>query len=245
MRLRLPLAAAATAAAAALLPAAAGAAPASAGERASAVPSAPTPARAWIGRLVVRTVARAAPRGSARVVTRLDPHAELGPTHYLVTRSAVRNGARWLEVLLAVRPNGRRGWVPADFFQLSTTAVRVTIDLSDRRLTVHRRNRVVMRAPVAVGRAGTPTPVGRRFAVAEQIRMDPRGFLGPVVLPLTGYSETLNEFAGGNGRVAIHGTSLPELIGTRASHGCVRMYNRDIRRLARLARAGTPVEIRR
>ena len=63
-------------------------------------------------------------------------------------------------------------------------------------------------------------------------------------MPLTGFSETLNEFAGGNGRVAIHGTSLPSLIGTQASHGCMRMHNGDIVRLARLAAPGTPVAIR-
>jgi len=72
----------------------------------------------------------------------------------------------------------------------------------------------------------------------------PGGFLGPIVLPLTGFSETLNEFAGGDGRVAIHGTSVPSLIGTQASHGCMRMRNADIVRLARLATPGTPVAIR-
>jgi lipoprotein-anchoring transpeptidase ErfK/SrfK len=64
------------------------------------------------------------------------------------------------------------------------------------------------------------------------------------VLPITGYSRVLNEYAGGNGRVAIHGTSQPWVIGTRASNGCVRLYNRDIRKLARLVRPGAQVEIR-
>jgi lipoprotein-anchoring transpeptidase ErfK/SrfK len=63
------------------------------------------------------------------------------------------------------------------------------------------------------------------------------------VMPLTGFSQTLNEYAGGDGRVAIHGTSVPSLIGTAASHGCVRMRNADVRRLARLVRPGTPVAI--
>jgi RimJ/RimL family protein N-acetyltransferase len=98
---------------------------------------------------------------------------------------------------------------------------------------------------VAVGKPGTETPRGRDFAIAERIPTgDPGHFLGPVVLPITGYSEVLNEFAGGNGRVAIHGTSLPELIGSAVSHGCIRMYNRDVVRLARLAQPGTPLTIR-
>jgi len=167
-----------------------------------------------------------------------------GPTSLLITRSLVRDGRRWHEVLLPVRPNGTRGWVPANVLQVRRTAVRVLIDVGDRRMTVYRAGRAALRAPVAVGMPGTPTPIGS-FAIAERIPTNtPGAFLGPVVLPLTGYSETLNEFAGGNGRVAIHGTSLPGLIGSAVSHGCIRMRNPDVLRLAALARAGTPVTIR-
>ena len=63
------------------------------------------------------------------------------------------------------------------------------------------------------------------------------------MLPITGFSNTLNEFAGGNGRVAIHGTSEPQLIGQRVSHGCIRMRNADVQALTRLVRGGTPVII--
>ena len=113
--------------------------------------------------------------------------------------------------------------------------LHIVVDLSQRRVFLRRDGRVIWRAPVAIGAPGTPTPVGR-FAVAERIMTrTPNGFLGPVVFPLTGYSRTLNEYAGGNGRIAIHGTSLPELIGTRASHGCIRL-RADVRRLSRLVR---------
>lgn len=213
----------------------------------STVPGAPTPAIAWVGRVLAPVPARAAPRRSARAKMVVQPIApfQKGPTVLLVTRSLVRDGVRWVEVLLPARPNGSRGWVPADVLRLRTTTLRVTIDLSERRLTLLRAGRTILRAPVAIGTAGTPTPTGARFAVAEVIRTrTPGAFLGPVVLPLTGFSETLNEFAGGDGRVAIHGTSVPSLIGTAASHGCVRMRNRDIVRMARLVRPGTPVAIR-
>ena len=98
---------------------------------------------------------------------------------------------------------------------------------------------------MAVGALGTETPRNDHFAIAELIRTHtPGAFLGPIVMPITGYSEKLNEFAGGNGRVAIHGTSLPELIGTAVSHGCIRMHNGDIVRIARVVRPGTPLKIR-
>jgi len=214
--------------------------------REALVPKPPDPHRAWTGRLLVAVTARAAPRRTAAPRTVLQPVAPLagGPTSLLITRSLVRDGRRWHEVLLPVRPNGTRGWVPANVLQVRRTAVRVLIDVGDRRMTVYRAGRAALRAPVAVGMPGTPTPIGS-FAIAERIPTNtPGAFLGPVVLPLTGYSETLNEFAGGNGRVAIHGTSLPGLIGSAVSHGCIRMRNPDVLRLAALARAGTPVTIR-
>ena len=42
----------------------------------------------------------------------------------------------------------------------------------------------------------------------------------------------------------IHGTDRPEILPGRVSHGCIRMRNADIVRLARLMPVGTPVEIR-
>ncbi len=216
--------------------------------RAVPAPKPPTLTESWNGRVLERTVARRAPRRSAPRVAVLAPTAPFagGGTTLLITRLATVDGERWAEVLLPVRPNGRRGWVPLDLLRVSRNPYRITIDLSARRLTLYRGGRRVHRAMVAVGKPGTPTPVGNRFAVAEAIRTNtPGAFLGPIVFALTGYSRTLNEFAGGNGRVAVHGTSVPSLIGSAASHGCVRMHNRDVLRLARVVRAGTPVSIRR
>jgi hypothetical protein len=180
------------------------------------------------------------------VVATLQPVAPLagGATSLHVTAVRRVKGVLWVRVLLPVRPNGTEGWARADAFRFVSTSLRILIDQSERRLTLFRRGRPIMRVPVAVGKVETPTPTGR-FAVAEMIRTrTPGAFLGPVVFPLTGYSKVLNEYAGGNGRVAMHGTSLPWLIGTRASHGCIRIENRNVARLARLVRPGTPVTIR-
>ena len=212
------------------------------------VAEAPTPKLAWVGRVLAPVTARTAPRMSAKrrmVVQPIAPFAQ-GATSLLITRSVVRDGMRWVEVLLPRRPNGSRGWIPADVLALSTTPVRIVVDISERSLTMFRAGRRVFRAPIAVGATSTPTPRGRWFAIAETVRTNqPGAFLGPVVMPLTGFSEKLNEFAGGKGRVAIHGTSQPQLIGGAVSHGCMRMRNADVRRLAAAARPGTPVSIRR
>ncbi|MBF0410571.1 MAG: L,D-transpeptidase family protein [Candidatus Riflebacteria bacterium] len=48
----------------------------------------------------------------------------------------------------------------------------------------------------------------------------------------------------GGGSIALHGTNAPGSIGTRASHGCVRMYTKDAEELFDLIKVGTPVIIK-
>jgi lipoprotein-anchoring transpeptidase ErfK/SrfK len=73
-------------------------------------------------------------------------------------------------------------------------------------------------------------------------RFVPRNrFLGSFALETSAYSR-LSEWPGG-GVVGIHGTDLPQLIGQAVSHGCIRMVNRDVERLHRLAPLGTPIDI--
>jgi lipoprotein-anchoring transpeptidase ErfK/SrfK len=214
--------------------------------QATEAPGAPSAAEAWTARVLTTVSAHSAPSRASRTVALVRPVAPLGrgPTVLEVTDARHVGGREWVRLRLPVRPNGTQGWVPADALRFRRTELSIVIDQGERTLSLRDRGRVVMRVPVAVGKPGTPTPNGR-FAVAELIRTgQPGAFLGPIVFPLTGYSRTLNEYAGGNGRVAIHGTSLPELLGTRASHGCIRVGNRWIVKLSRLVRPGTPVLIR-
>jgi lipoprotein-anchoring transpeptidase ErfK/SrfK len=44
-----------------------------------------------------------------------------------------------------------------------------------------------------------------------------------------------------NGEYAIHGTNNPKSIGGFVSHGCIRMYNKDITKLYAMVGVGTPV----
>ena len=44
--------------------------------------------------------------------------------------------------------------------------------------------------------------------------------------------------------IYIHGTQEEGLIGKKASHGCIRMFNHDVIELYRLIKAGTPVNIK-
>jgi lipoprotein-anchoring transpeptidase ErfK/SrfK len=53
----------------------------------------------------------------------------------------------------------------------------------------------------------------------------------------------LHAFDGGTGVVGIHGTNDPAGLGHDVSHGCIRMSNAGISRLAHLLPLGTPVDI--
>jgi len=58
---------------------------------------------------------------------------------------------------------------------------------------VFRNNKLVLRTRNAVGKGSTPTPNGH-FAIAEKVLGPYSGFLGPVIMPVTGYSNVLNEY---------------------------------------------------
>lgn len=210
------------------------------------IASRPTSVEAWTARVVVPVHPRTAPRPAARRLPKLTGVAPYNgnPEVLLVlgATTSVRHGV-WYRVLLNSRPNTAAGWVPADAVRVTRTPFRVLVDLSDRRVTVYRRGRVAARWTAAVGTAVNPTPTGR-FAVSEIVRQPrPAGFFGPFIISLTSHSEKLSDFDGGDGRVALHGTNRPGLLGSAVSHGCVRLSNAAITRIARLVPPGAPVDI--
>lgn len=155
-----------------------------------------------------------------------------------------RRDGRWLRVLLPVRPNGSTGWIRADDVTLARTTRRVEIDPTAFRFTVYDGERVLRRGRVATGQAGTPTPPGRYFFTELVRPPDPRGPYGAYAFGLSGFSPTLKRFAGGPGQLAVHGTNDAAAIGTRASHGCVRVGNADITWMAKNLAIGTPVVVK-
>jgi len=149
----------------------------------------------------------------------------------------------WVRVDLAIRPNGRSGWVPRD--ALGETHVVDTRLLIDRRhltATLSQGDHVLFRAGVGIGTSRDPTPPGT-FTIRERLAGFNDPFYGPIAFGTTARSPVLTDWPGG-GFIGIHGTDQPDLIPGRISHGCVRMRNADIRRLAILMPLGTPVTIR-
>jgi len=156
------------------------------------------------------------------------------------------DGSRWLKVRLPARPNASSGWISRDSVVLQHVPWWVEVSLSRKEVQIYRDGKLVRRFRAVIGAPRTPTPTGL-FAVYDSVAQPSRdGFLGPWALHLTAFSNVLENYGGGPGRVAIHGrggASLVDPLGSARSHGCVRVENRDISWLAHRVPTGTPVLI--
>ena len=132
-------------------------------------------------------------------------------------------------------------------FAQSAPAVRihrtVLISIPDRKLAVLEDGDVIAAFPVAVGASVSPSPAGE-FQIVSRLshptyyhpgKVIPTGKGNPlgtrwIGLSLKGYG--------------IHGTNAPRSIGHAASHGCIRLRNRDMERLFTMLRVGDEVKIR-
>lgn len=182
------------------------------------------------------------PGESTETTTTLpNPNANGAPLVFLVKQ--VQDD--WAEVYLPVRPNGSTGWVPLDQVKVESNPYRIVVSATDHRLTLEKNGRQVEEFPVGIGRGEYPTPGGVYYIKELLAPPDPDGAYGPYAYGLSGFTEVaeLANFAGGDGVIGIHGTDDPDSVGQNVSHGCIRMYNGDITKLAEILPLGTPVEI--
>jgi len=112
----------------------------------------------------------------------------------------------------------------------SENPYEIYIDLTEYRLYVFKNKLLIHTFAVAGGKPETPSP----FGVWKVVNKGDWG-----------------EWFGGHwlglnipwGNYGIHGTRVPSSIGRSASHGCIRMFNKDIAKLAYIIPIGTPVVI--
>ncbi|MBA3734861.1 MAG: L,D-transpeptidase [Actinobacteria bacterium] len=150
----------------------------------------------------------------------------------------------WVRVFLPTRPNMSQGWVKRRSVRVYTNGYRLVVRLRSHELRLWRGDQMVAKYPVAIGTRSTPTPRGLYYIVELLKPSDPNGSYGPFSFGLSAHSNVLKRFAGGDGRVGLHGTNQPGLIGSNVSHGCIRLRNAAVRRLAKILPLGTPVYVR-
>ena len=171
-----------------------------------------------------------------------DPNAGV-PLTFLVRAYPPALHCEWLQVYLPVRPNGTTGWVRSSDMSVLPNPYRLEADLKEFRLKVFKNGRQVDSIEIGTAKNNTPTPGGIYYLTELIKTLNPDGDYGPYAYGLSGFSDTLTSFNGGPGQLGIHGTNHPELLGTQVSHGCIRMSNDNITKLAHMLPLGTPVQI--
>jgi lipoprotein-anchoring transpeptidase ErfK/SrfK len=128
----------------------------------------------------------------------------------------------------------------------------ISISRGTTTLRLFKRLRLARTYRIAVGAAGFDTPSGLRRVLSKERNPAWHAPNRPWAGPLAGQTIPPGDprnplkawFISLGGGVGIHGTAEEWSIGTRASHGCIRMRVRDVVRLAPLVPVGTPVLIR-
>jgi lipoprotein-anchoring transpeptidase ErfK/SrfK len=148
--------------------------------------------------------------------------------------------------LRPVRPK-----LTADALRRSAATV-ITIQRSTFTLRLFKNLRVRKAYKVAVGQPAYPTPRGRFAIVSKQVNPTwsvPNSpwageLAGTTVVGGSAANPLKARWMGIANGVGIHGTGQDYSIGTRASHGCIRMHVSDVVELYKRVPVGTPVLIR-
>jgi lipoprotein-anchoring transpeptidase ErfK/SrfK len=138
--------------------------------------------------------------------------------------------------------------VTADELRRSATTV-ITIEQRTFKLRLFKHLKVVKTYRVAVGQPQYPTPRGRFSITNKQVNpvwsVPNSPWAGELAgSTVSGPGNPLKaRWMGITGSVGIHGTGEDASIGTRASHGCIRMHVSDVIALYKRVPIGTPVLI--
>lgn len=119
----------------------------------------------------------------------------------------------------------------------------VLVSIPDRKLAVIEDGNVIATFSIAVGAAASPSPTGD-FQIVNRVS-NPTYYRPGTVIPSGKDNPVGTRWVGLSQKgYGIHGTNAPGSVGHAASHGCIRLRNRDVERLFAMARTGDLVQIR-
>jgi hypothetical protein len=103
------------------------------------------------------------------------------------------------------------------------------------------------KAPQAIRPRLAPNPADGQKIIVSDVSLVARAVVPSISVYATATATTANwtlkNFGGGNGEIGIHGTNEPASLGKNVSHGCIRMSNTNITKLAGMLPLGVPVQI--
>jgi len=211
--------------------------------------------RAYVRRLAARTYVPAR-NASLRITVRRMVRRRSYGGRRLLQKEAVRRIDRILRYARrgrSVSLRRRRFKAPVTYRTLERRyRTVVTVDRRSFRLRLFKRLRYDRSYPIAVGAAGYDTPSGLFRITSRQVnppwtapnRPWAGSYAGQTIPGGHPNNPLKARWLGVTGSVGIHGTSEDWSIGSRASHGCIRMHVYDVVDLYPRVPYGTPVLIR-
>jgi lipoprotein-anchoring transpeptidase ErfK/SrfK len=150
-----------------------------------------------------------------------------------------------------VLPNNTYNWVAKptnSSYNSVTQTTHLEISLSRRQVALYQGKSRIKSYRIAVGRPGWETPTGN-FLIGQMLRNPTwiHPFTGEAIAggdpenPLGHY--WIGFWTDGKNSIGFHGTPNFESVGKAASHGCIRMYNKDVEELFHQVRRGTLVKV--
>lgn len=118
----------------------------------------------------------------------------------------------------------------------------IEINLPSGTLSLYRDGSLLKEYPVCVGKPSTPTPQGEYKVIYKTI--NPYWINKDNVVPPGPQNPLGVRWIGITKSIGIHGNNRPDSIGTYASAGCIRMYNRDVEEVYALVPVSTPVTVK-
>lgn len=106
----------------------------------------------------------------------------------------------------------------------------IYIDVTTNKLSLKRDGKCIKTYPISAGKPLTPSPIGN-WHITDKAKWN------------SGFGGYWLGFRVPWGRFGIHGTLEPWGIGKAVSHGCIRMYNKDVAELYKMIPVGTAVKI--
>ena len=126
--------------------------------------------------------------------------------------------------------------------QNSRPARRIIVSIPDRKLAVMEDDRLLRVFETAVGAPKSPSPTGS-YKIINSIT-DPTWYTKGKIVPPGKCNPLGTRWLGLSVKgYGIHGTNVPSSIGRNASHGCIRMRNRDVEELFKMVAVGDQVEL--
>ncbi|MGA7245966.1 MAG: L,D-transpeptidase [Terracidiphilus sp.] len=162
---------------------------------------------------------------------------------------AMNGTSKWavaasVATVLGVQAMGQQAaTVQTTGIQTAPVAKRViVVSLEDRKLALVEDGQVKKVYTVAVGKPTTPSPTGT-FTIARRVKNPTYSHNGKTVLPGPGNPVGTRWMGLSVQGYGIHGTNEPRSIGKAASHGCIRMAQKDLEEMYELVSVGDTVEL--